>query len=57
METWEVSVFQAMEIPYLLDLDQMLLLQRLDFLQQYIMVIWKLTNTFQIVKKFLLLFL
>ena len=37
--TWEVLVFQALEIPYLSNLNQMKFGNSLDFLQQYSMVI------------------
>ena len=40
METWEVLVFQALEIPYLSYLIQMDLLLEVDLLQQSNMVIY-----------------
>ena len=40
VETWEVLVFLALEIPYLSSLNQIgLMMEALDFLQQSIMVI------------------
>ena len=39
METWEVLIFQALEIPYLSNLIHMLRVNMVDFLQQSIMVI------------------
>ena len=49
METWEVLLFQALAIPYLLYLNQMVVLLKMDFLQQSIMVIhiWISNNTFR----------
>ena len=46
VETWEVLVFQALAIPYLSYLNQMVVLTKMDFLQQSIMVIyiWMLNN-------------
>ena len=39
VETWEVLTFQALGIPYLSNLNQIIVLQKMDFLQQSIMVI------------------
>ena len=49
VETWEVLVFQALEIPYLSNLNQVVVIIMLDFLQQSIMVIhiWISNNTFK----------
>ena len=33
-ETWEVLLFQAQKIPCLLNLNQMVVFQKMDFLQQ-----------------------
>ena len=38
VEVWEVLIFQAMEIPYLSNLNQIMNSIMMDFLQQSIMV-------------------
>ena len=49
VETWEVLLFQVLEIPYLSNLNQMIMTNILDFLQQSNMVIhiWISNNTLQ----------
>ena len=51
LETWKVLVFQALEIPFLSNLNQLVVENILDFLQKSTMVnhIWIFNNTFKLI--------